>query len=634
MIITRFILFVLLAVAVNGLLAWLSNLPQDVGPDIPEGKIGSVSFAPFREGQSPLTAVFPTQEQIDADLHMLADETRAVRTYASLGGLRDVPAMAQRHGLKVIQGAWLGYNDTMQLENHAEVQQLIRAANAYPDVIRRVIVGNEVLLRGEMSADELIAYIRQVKQAVKQPVSYADVWSLYMQHPEVAQEVDFITVHILPYWEDEPLTIEQAARHIEHIYEKIHNAFPDKPIFIGESGWPSSGRQRGGALPSVVNAAAFNRALVQVATKHRFDYNIVEAFNQPWKSKLEGVVGANWGLYSVQRQPVYPLIGRVTENPRWPQRVLCAGLLTMFAVACFIRRCRRLSPLRLAAFIGFTQLFVALLVKQAGDLWYTSYSDLERLHTVIVVCFSTALAILLLRRALDVLCEQISAAALSLGLQYLYLAFIALAVYKALALGLNGRYLSIPYPLTYMPVAGVFGLTIIRYFTERQGLKKALDFNGLIGIAPDTRCSAGQWAIYGLMFLAGVLIVAETFIVAANPDFSAAYPLLSDRIRAAIVYTATQSRLLGWAMLIAAVVCLLPRKMIACLLWLMVVAVVYGETYAFTAGYDFAAAHPQFGARVRVAFIYTLMNTQMLLWLASLIMLAVPLSLNAEKKSP
>ncbi|MGR9087301.1 MAG: exo-beta-1,3-glucanase, partial [Gammaproteobacteria bacterium] len=225
--ITRSALMVMLVIAVNGLLFWLVNLPQDAGPDVPEGKLNSVSFAPFREGQSPLTRVYPSSEQIESDLRMLAEQTRAIRTYSSLSGLQDVPAMARKHGLKLIQGAWLG-GKSIEKDNRAEIARLIKVANEYPDVIERVIVGNEVLLRGELEPEELLRYIRQVKRAVKQPVSYADVWSFYLRHPEIAEEVEFITVHILPYWEDEPLAVEEAAAHIEKHYRNIHKVYPDK----------------------------------------------------------------------------------------------------------------------------------------------------------------------------------------------------------------------------------------------------------------------------------------------------------------------------------------------------------------------------------------------------------------------
>jgi exo-beta-1,3-glucanase (GH17 family) len=629
--ITKLILFVLLAVAANGLLAWLCNLPQDAGSDVPEGKISSFSFAPFREGQSPLTETFPTTEQIDADLRLLADKTHTIRTYASLGGLKEVPALARKYGLKMIQGAWLGYV-TMEKENNAEVQQLIKAANDYPDVIERVIVGNEVLLRGEMKPEQLIQYIRQVKQAVEQPVSYADVWSFYMQYPEIAKEVDFITVHILPYWEDEPLSIENTAAHIEANVRKIQIAYPGKPILIGESGWPSAGRQRGWAVPSVVNEAKFIRSLVQVANKNGFDYNIVEAFNQPWKSKLEGVVGANWGLYSAEREAVFPLTGKVTENPHWPQRVLCAALTMLFAVAWHAKRCLQLSPLRLAGFIGFTQLLAALLVNQAGDLWYTSYSALQRGQSAFLIGLSAALGGLLVRRALELLSAQSGGAALSLWLRYLFLAFVALAVYKSLGLALNGRYLSIPYPLTAIAVAGVLGLAAIRYFTEGRSLAKALEFSELMGEAPiSAKCSSLISNTLG--FIGLVLIAAETAAIMSGPEYIAAYPLFADRIVPAFMSTLTQSQMLGWAMLLAAYIFTLPFKTVGYTLGFMALAVIAGETRAFTLGHDFIDAHPLLGDRIWTAFVYTIGNCQMLLWLASLVALALPLWAGAYKKA-
>ncbi len=627
----RLILFLILAVLANGLLTGLSNLPQNAGTDVPEGKISSVSFAPFREGQSPLTEIYPTKEQVDEDLRMLADKTHTIRTYASLGGLQDVPALARKHGLKMIQGAWLGHV-TMAEENDAEVQQLIRSANANPDVIRRVIVGNEVLLRGELEPEQLLQYIRQVKQAVKQPVSYADVWSFYMKYPQIAKEVDFITVHILPYWEDEPLNIEQTAAHIERNYRKIREAYPDKPILIGESGWPSAGRQRGDAVPSVVNEAKFIRSLVQLANKNGFDYNIVEAFNQPWKSNLEGVVGANWGLYSADREAVFPLTGKVTENTHWPQHVMYAGLLMLLVVLAHAPRLPA-SWQRLAGFIGFAQLLSGLLVNQVGDLWYTSYSTMERIHAVFIVGLSAALGGLLLRRALDLLNSQDSSPVLSLWLRYLYLAFAALAIYKSIGLSLNGRYLSMPYPLTSIAVAGVLGLMLIHYFSTGRNAANALEFNALMGAAPFS-CQRAKIICYTLGAIGLVLVVAESVIVMSGINYINAYPLLADRAWTAFMFTRNQGQLLGWAMIIAAVLIALPLRAAGYALGFMALAVIAGETYAFTSGRDFVEAHPQLGDSLWSALVYTLINCQLLLWLASLVILAIPLWANACKKAP
>ena len=625
--ISRLILFVLLVIAVNGLLAWLSNLPQDAGPDVPDGKISSFSFAPFREGQSPLTKVFPTTEQIDADLRLLADETHTIRTYASLDGMESVPAIARKYGLNLIQGAWIGGEEK---GNQAEINQLIKAANEYPDVIKRVIVGNEVLLRGELKPEQLLQYIRQVKQAVKQPVSYADVWSFYMRYPEIAQEVDFFTVHILPYWEDEPLKIEDTAAHIEKNYRKILEAYPGKPILIGETGWPSAGRQRGWAVPSVVNEARFTRSLVQLANKNGFDYNIVEAFNQPWKSKLEGVVGANWGLYSADRERVFPLTGKVTENPLWPKRLLYAGLITLLAASLQAKAIQQLAPLRQLTFLGFTQLLSALLVSQISDHWYTSYSLIERLHALFIGGLSLLLGALILRRTLDMLRNKMSEKSGG-WIRYLMLIFVAIALYKSQALALSGRYLSFPYPVTSIPVVGILGFMLIRYFVKGRNLASALEFNDLFG----TQTISAKWdktvslvlAVTGLIFIA-----IETAFIMHSSNYEQAYPVFTDRIYAAFMVTTNYCQLLGWPMLIAAALILIPLRASAYALAFMVLAIIAGETYAFIIGHDFIESYPGVGERIRTAFVYTITNRQLLLWLASLLILALPLWLYREKK--
>ncbi|TAL48735.1 MAG: exo-beta-1,3-glucanase, partial [Methylovulum sp.] len=381
-----------LIILLSGLFGWLSNLPQDAGEDVPEGKLNSLSFAPFREGQGPMDAIFPTPEQIDADLRLMGEKTHSIRTYASAEGTMPViPALARKYGLTMIQGAWLG---GVKTGNKLEVDELIRSANANPDVIKRVIVGNEVLLRGDLPPEELINYIREVKKAVKQPVSYADVWSMYMKYPELIKEVDFITIHILPYWEDEPIAVDDAPAHIERIYKHVQqeadSIAPHKPILIGESGWPSAGKQRGWAVPGVVNEAKFIRGLIKVANANGFDYNIVEAINQSWKSELEGVVGANWGLFSVDRKEVFPLTGKVYENPDWYKGLLVSIALFLAAVAIFRKPLQNLPAIPMAGFLVCLQVLAVLWVSQAEFLWYTSYSDWQRLFTAIITGLNAA----------------------------------------------------------------------------------------------------------------------------------------------------------------------------------------------------------------------------------------------------
>ncbi len=544
--------FAVLVVMLNAVLGWATNLPQDVGLDVPSGKLNSLSFAPFREGQGPLDEKFPTPEQIDADLQLMGEKTHTIRTYASSeGSMQTIPALAQKHGLEMIQGAWLGGN---KIDNNEEVAAVIRSANEHPDVVKRVIVGNEVLLRGDLKADQLIEYIREVKRSVEQPVSYADVWSMYMKYPELIKEVDFITIHILPYWEDEPITVDQAPGHIERIFKQVHQEAeaiaPGKPILIGESGWPGEGRQRGWSVPSVVNEAKFIRALIKIANKNGFDYNIVEAFNQSWKSELEGVVGANWGLYTVDRKEVFPLTGKVYENPDWLNGVIASTILFLLIVVCCWKPLQSLSTIRLAFFLAFSQLLTFLLANMVENLWYTSYSDWQRFQTVLTVGLNAILAGLILHRGYGLLANRAANPKFGAWIYTICILFSGYAAYKTFGLAMNGRYISFPIVSVYIPVVGMFGLMIVSYITERPWSLKNIEINRLAG---HTHAKADQDKIigYALPIMGLMLVIWEAKAFMVSRDFILAYPNVAKRIGVAFMFSVTNGQLVVWLICLA-----------------------------------------------------------------------------------
>lgn len=541
----RLLLCLILIFIAHGSFDWYTNQPQDAGIDVPSGKLKSLSFAPFREGFSPLEEIFPLSEHIDEDLKLLADKTESIRTYSSLGGLEPTPDLARKYGLQMIQGAWLGYG---LKDNRKEVEALIKSANAHPDVVKRVIVGNEVLLRGEMDVDRLIGYIREVKRAVKQPVSYADVWSMYMKNPKLFAEVDFITIHILPYWEDEPISVDNASQHLEKIVKQVEDEArgiaPGKPILIGESGWPSAGRQRGMATPGVVNEAKFIRGMIQVANRHGFDYNIVEAFNQPWKSELEGVVGANWGLFSADRKPVFPLTGPVSENPNWAIDFTIATLIWLLVGISYYKKLEPLSLVRLLTFLTLTQVFSVCLVTLADFLWYTSYSSWQRLYTGLLVVANAGLATLLTRRMYQILAEQPGSRGLATGLRTAYLLFILLALYKTYGLTMHGRYLSFPVEQFAIPVFGVIGLMVCQYLSQHKLNGRLLAFDQLVGWKLHGRLD--KVIAYGLSLGAVALILGETKAFMDGRDFIQAHPGFSEGLPFALSYTLHNQQLLSW----------------------------------------------------------------------------------------
>lgn len=305
-----------LAVCMTAVLVFIGLQARPVAvPDAGVERVGCLSYAPYRVGQSPFdpALVIPPQ-QIEEDLVALSTLTACVRTYATSQGLDAVVPIAGRLGMEVYAGAWIGRDDAA---NRQEVARLIALARAHPAALRGVIVGNEVLLRGEQPPARLADYIRQVRAGVPAsvPVTYADVWEFWADHPELAETVDFVTVHILPYWEDEPAGIDDAVAHVMTVWRGVQAEFAPKPVLIGETGWPSEGRRREGAEPSPVNQTRFVRGFLAAAHEAGTRYNLIEAFDQPWKRALEGTVGGAWGLFDVARQAKVTLSGPVANHP-------------------------------------------------------------------------------------------------------------------------------------------------------------------------------------------------------------------------------------------------------------------------------------------------------------------------------
>ena len=282
--------FGLTALAIVAVWWWLGS-PMPLPPSAlgPGEKLTCVSYAPFRGAQDPLvegTRVSP--EQIDEDLALLAKHTNCIRTYSVDDSRDDVLKSARRYGLKVMHGVWVSGDPE---KTRRQVATSIAYAKEFPDVIIAIVVGNEVLLRGEMTAANLIAVIREIKAHVAMPVTYADVWEFWLRYPDVQSAVDFVTIHVLPYWEDFPIPASRAAAHLVALRNKVAAVFPGKEIVIGEFGWPSAGRMREDARPSPYDQARAVIDALTVAKAENIRVNIIEAFDQPWKRALEGAVG-------------------------------------------------------------------------------------------------------------------------------------------------------------------------------------------------------------------------------------------------------------------------------------------------------------------------------------------------------
>ena len=325
----------------------LARAPVDAA-----AKLECVSYAPFRNDQTPHDqTLIVSPQQIAEDLVELARISKCIRIYSIDNGLDKVPELASRVGLKVLLGVWIGRD---RAKNALLIDTAISLSRQYPGVVTAIIVGSEVLLRGEMTVSDLREIIRSVKPRVDVPVTYADVWEFWLRYREMGADVDFVTVHFLPYWEDVPVRAEDAAAHVDHVRMQVAAAFPGKDILIGETGWPSHGRMRDGALASRINQARFTSEILDRARRDNFRVNVFEAYDEPWKRRWEGTVGGYWGLLDgTERKLKYPDGADISNHPFWKLQMACGMVLCtcVFAVALLTRRGRP-SPPRMAPWIA------------------------------------------------------------------------------------------------------------------------------------------------------------------------------------------------------------------------------------------------------------------------------------------
>ena len=318
------------AVIAFGIWAGADRPVTDIAPY--HGAIGGFAFSPFHAGESPERNQYPTTAQIKSDLQLVSQHTKNIRTYTVEGDLGSIPALAENMGLNVTLGAWL---DRHPDANATEIAKVVQIANANPDV-KQIMVGNETVLRGDVPVPELIRDINLVKSETKVPVSTAEPWHVWLKYPNLANSVDFITVHLLPYWEGVPESY--ALQDAMNRLAAVHKAFPDKRIVIGEIGWPSDGIDIGAARASTVNQARFMRDFFVLAQKQHIQYFVMEAFDQPWKTSFEGRAAGYWGMFTLDRAQKWSLTGAVENHPDWIFYALGSILLTLAATMTLLSR--------------------------------------------------------------------------------------------------------------------------------------------------------------------------------------------------------------------------------------------------------------------------------------------------------
>ncbi len=251
--------------------------------------VHGLCFSPYLEGQQPGDQI--GEAQIHERLKIMRPHARWIRSFSCTDGHEQTPRIAHELGLKTLVGAWLGTDAEI---NEREIQGVIEVARAgHADI---VAVGNEVMLREDMSEDQLLGYIQRVKDALPGvAVGYVDAYFLFEKHPRITAACDVVMTNCYPFWEGCPR--EQALAYMQTMVARTRAAAPGKRVLISETGWPDQGSAFQGAVPSREGAMQYFVDCSNWAEADGIELFYFAAFDEAWKTGAEGDVGACWGLW-------------------------------------------------------------------------------------------------------------------------------------------------------------------------------------------------------------------------------------------------------------------------------------------------------------------------------------------------
>lgn len=252
-------------------------------------------FSMYEDGQKP--GDYISEEQVRRRLKIMAPYTQWVRSFSCIDGNEFVPKIARESGMKTLVGAWLG-DDAKK--NEKEIEALIQLAkDGFVDI---AAVGNEVMYRKDLTEEELIAFIKRVREAIPAhiPVGYVDAYYEFTIKPRITEACDVILTNCYPYWEG--TNQEYALSHMKSMYHQAKAAANGKKVIITETGWPSQGESFKDSHPSEENAMKYFINSQLWSKEENIEMFYFASFDESWKVGPEGEVGAHWGIWDKKEQ--------------------------------------------------------------------------------------------------------------------------------------------------------------------------------------------------------------------------------------------------------------------------------------------------------------------------------------------
>lgn len=291
----------------------------------PAGK--AICYSGFRDGQQP-GGLSPSYEEIKEDLLILQQHWKYLRLYDCDQHGETVLQVIRGEQLdfKVMMGAYIeaemnnfgcpwggGVYAEEQLalnrqNNIKKMGRLVELANAYPDIIFSLSVGNEACVDWTdhyVPVAHVTEYVQQVKQSAAQPVTFCENYVPWLIKLEpLAEAVDFISIHTYPVWEYKH--IHESLEYTKENYYAVADKYPGKPVIITEAGWSTNSNGRG-INPEAVNEEnqkIYYEKLYEWTTAENILTFVFEAFDEEWKGSPDPLEPEkHWGLYRKDRTP-------------------------------------------------------------------------------------------------------------------------------------------------------------------------------------------------------------------------------------------------------------------------------------------------------------------------------------------
>jgi exo-beta-1,3-glucanase (GH17 family) len=300
----------------------------------------AASYSPYRTSlsEADLDAEVITPANVLQDLRLVQSAgVGAIRLFSSARFGETVLSVIRANGLdlKVQLGAYVfnPADDAIEAVNQAELNSAIDLANRYSDIVLAVSVGNETMADFsflQIPPATMSRYIKQVRDAITQPVTTNDNWYFWATAPNVVLDVvDYAAVHTYPLldtfyspdawdWRQRDVPAEQrAAAMMDAAIQSAKNevgavrkyldriGLATMPIVIGETGWTAidyNGDPTLGFRASPVNQKMYYDRLAAwkaepAANQPPVQIFYFQSFDEQWKSSDDG-----WGLFTRDRK--------------------------------------------------------------------------------------------------------------------------------------------------------------------------------------------------------------------------------------------------------------------------------------------------------------------------------------------